>query len=140
MNNSAAINRSERLRVRDRLAAAFLLLIMGAACLSFWIAVPVGVLWALSKATGSFVTHFTLGLVLVPMAMVAFSPVLFWLNALYLRVTGVLARLEADQREAGWSRRIGGPLEPLLIASLVIALIAFAVWFFFYAEDPLVRI
>ena len=67
-------------------------------------------------------------------------PLLFWLNRLYLRVTGVLARLEADQREAGWSRRVGGPLEPLLIASLVIAVIAFAVWFLVYAEDPLVRI
>jgi hypothetical protein len=113
---------------------------MGAACLSFWIAVPVAVLWALSKATGSFIAHFALGLVLVPTAMVAFAPALFWLNGLYLRATGVLARVEADQREAGWSRRVGGPLEPMLIASLVIALIAFAIWFLLYAENPLVRI
>jgi hypothetical protein len=68
--------------------------------------------------------------------MIAFSPVLFWLNGLYLRVSGVLARLEADEREAGWSRRVTGPLEPMLFASFVIALTALTIWFFFYAENP----
>jgi hypothetical protein len=126
-------------RARDRLAAAFVLLVMGAACVAFWIGVPVGVLWALSKATDSFAAHVTLGLILVPTAMFAFSPFLYWLNGLYLRVSGVLARLEADEREAGWRRRVTGPLEPMLIVSFVIAMIALTIWFFFYAENPPLR-
>ena len=68
--------------------------------------------------------------------MVAFAPVLFWLNGLYLRVTGVLARLAADEDETGWQPRVRGPLEPMLMASFLIALTALLVWFFVFAENP----
>jgi hypothetical protein len=119
-----------------RVAGVFVLLVMGVACLVFWIGIPIGGLWALSKATDSFAGHFVLGLLLVPMAMALFSPALFWLNNLYLRVTGVFQRLAEDEREAGWQRRLRGPLEPMLFVSLVVALIALTIWFFFIAEDP----
>ena len=119
-----------------RLAGAFVLVVMAGACIVFWIGIPLGALWALSKATDSFAGHFVLGLLLVPTAMALFSPVLFWLNNLYLRVTGVLERLEEDQLQAGWQRRVRGPLEPMLFLSLAVALIALMVWFFFFAEDP----
>jgi hypothetical protein len=123
-------------RTRDRIAAAFVLVVLVGACLVFWIGIPVGGLWALSKATDSSTGHFVLGLLGVPTAMALFSPVLFWLNWLYLRVSGVLARLEADEEEAGWQRRVRGPLEPILIVSFVVAVIALAIWFFFFAENP----
>ena len=119
-----------------RLAAAFVLLVLGLACLVFWIGIPVGGLWALSKATDSFVTHFVIGLLGVPTAMALFSPVLFWLNFLYLRVSGVLARLEEDELESGWQRRLRGPLEPMLLTSFLVAFVALCVWFFFIAENP----
>jgi hypothetical protein len=119
-----------------RIAGSFVLVVMGAACLVFWVGIPIGGLWGLSKATDSFAGHFVLSLLLIPMAMAAFSPALFWLNNLYLRVTGVLQRLEEDHREAGWQRRIRGPLEPMLFISLVAALVALTVWFFFIAENP----
>ena len=61
---------------------------------------------------------------------------LFWLNGLYLRVTGVLARLAADEEEADWRRRVRGPLEPMLIASFLVALVGLLVWFFVFAENP----
>jgi hypothetical protein len=64
------------------------------------------------------------------------SPILFWLNGLYLRVTGILARLEADEEETGWHRRVRGPLEPLMAISFVIAAVALTIWFFFVAENP----
>ena len=121
---------------RQRLAAAFVVIVLGLACLVFWLGIPIGGLWALSKATDSFVTHFVVGLLGVPMAMALFSPVLFWLNFLYLRVSGVLARLEQDELESGWHRRLRGPLEPMLLASFVVALVALFVWFFFLAENP----
>ena len=33
----------------------------------------------------------------------------------------------------------GGPLEPLLVICFAIALVALVVWFFFFAENPLLR-
>ena len=120
----------------DRIAGAFVLAVLAGCCLLFWIGIPLGVLWALSKATDDAATHFVTGLVGVPMAMAAFSPLLFWLNNLYLRVTGVLTRLAEDEEEAGWQRRVRGPLEPMLFVSLAVAIVALCIWFFFIAEDP----
>jgi hypothetical protein len=122
-----------------RAAGIFVLVVMVAACLTFWIGVPLGGLWVLSKLTDSFATHFVLGLLLIPLAMALFSPALFWLNGLYLRATGVLGRLAADERETGWHRRVRGPLEPMLVVSFLIALVALFVWFFVYAENPPIR-
>ena len=69
--------------------------------------------------------------------MIAFGLLLGWINRLYLRVTGVLARYEAEQEEFGGAPRIlRGPLEPLLVGSLVIALVALDVWFLLLARDP----
>ena len=115
---------------------AFVLAVLVLACVAFWIGVPLATLWALSKATDDGAAHFVGGLIGVPVAMALFAPVLFWLNGLYLRVTGVLARLEADEEEAGWQRRVRGPLEPLLLASFAIAFVALTIWFFVFAEDP----
>ena len=119
-----------------RLAAAFVLVVLGIACIVFWVGIPIAGLWALSKATDSFVTHFVVGLIGVPTAMALFSPVLFWLNFLYLRVSGALERLEEDEVESGWQRRLRGPLEPMLLASFLVALVALCIWFFFVAENP----
>jgi hypothetical protein len=121
---------------RQRIAGAFVLVVLGLACLVFWIGIPVGGLWALSKATDSFAGHFVIGLIGVPTAMALFSPAMFWLNALYLRVTGVLAQLEEEEEETGWQRRVRGPLEPMLFASFAVAIVALIIWFFFFAENP----
>jgi hypothetical protein len=130
---AAGLNQSPA-HTGSRLAGGFVLVVMVLACLFFWIGIPVGGLWALSKATDSFAAHFVIGLIGVPVAMALFSPALFWLNGLYLRVTGVLARLEAEQEETGWHRRVRGPLEPMLVASFVVALAALTIWFFFLAD------
>jgi hypothetical protein len=132
---AGTLNRAHR-GTRERLAGAFVLAVMLLACLVFWIGIPVGGLWALSKATDSFAGHFVIGLIGVPTAMALFSPALFWLNGLYLRVTGVLARLEAEEEETGWHRRVRGPLEPMLVVSFLVALVALTIWFFFVAENP----
>jgi hypothetical protein len=125
-----------RTATADRIAGAFVLVVLAGCCLVFWIGIPLGVLWALSKATDDAATHFVSGLLGVPLAMAAFSPVLFWLNHLYLRITGVLDRLAEDEEESGWHRRVRGPLEPMMLVSLAVAIVALFVWFFFFAEDP----
>ena len=122
--------------IADRVAGAFVLAVLAAACLVFWIGIPLAVLWALSKATEDAATHFVSGLLGVPLAMALFSPLLFFLNNLYLRVTGVLDRLAEDEEESGWQRRVRGPLEPMLFLSLAVAIVALCIWFFFIAEDP----
>ena len=115
---------------------AFVFAVLVLACVTFWIGVPLGTLWALSKATDDGAVHFVGGLIGVPVAMALFSPLLFWLNGLYLRVTGVIARLEADEEEAGWQRRLRGPLEPLLLVSFLIAAVALTIWVFVFAGNP----
>jgi hypothetical protein len=134
---AGAVNPSDRdVSVGERLAGAFVLAVMAVACVIFWIGIPLGFLWALGELTDSFPTHFVGGLLGVPLAMALFAPVLFWLNGLYLRVSGVLAQLVAEQEETGWHRRVRGPLEPMLGVSFAIAVIALCIWFFVFAENP----
>jgi hypothetical protein len=119
---------------RERILGTFVLAVMTVACVGWWIGVPIAVLWGLSHATNDSATHFVAGVVGVPLAMAATAPILIWLNGLYLRVTGILARAQADEDESGWSRSLRGPLEPLMFASLAVAIVALCVWFFFIAD------
>lgn len=119
-----------------RAAGAFVLVVLALSCLVFWIGAPLAVLWALGKATDDATTHAVAGLIGAPLAMALLSPALFWLNNLYLRVSGVLDRLAEDEEESGWHRRVRGPLEPMMVLALAIALVALTIWFVFIAENP----
>jgi hypothetical protein len=67
--------------------------------------------------------------------MLACASGLFWINRLYLRVT--LATEDEDDDDDEEERRwMHGPLEPMLVGSLIIALVLLFVWFFFLAENP----
>lgn len=121
---------------RERIAGAFVLAVLVLACLAWWVAVPALTLWGLSHATDDGTTHFVGGLIGVPLAMALTAPLLLWLNALYLRITGAHARAEADEAETGWRRQLRGPLEPIMFVSLLVAFGALSVWFFFFAESP----
>jgi hypothetical protein len=118
-------------RPLDRLAAVFLLLLMGAGSLVLWIGLPAAVLWALSRVITSSTQHFVAAVIAVPAAMALFAPVLIWLNGLYLRVIGVLQEEDEDRP---W--RLGGPLELILHASMAIAFVALLAWIFFLGERP----
>jgi hypothetical protein len=120
-----------------RLAAVLLLVAMAVGSLALWIVVPVACLYAASKLVGTSGEEYVVGLPMTIAAMVAFGAFLAWLNRLYLRITGVLARYEAEIEELGVAPAfLRGPLEPLLVTSLVIALAVLAVWFFGYAKNP----
>jgi hypothetical protein len=123
-------------RPADRLAAGFLLVLLAVGSLALWIGVPALCLWAASKAADTLAYHFILALLMTLVAMSVWFVFLTWLNQLYMRVSGMAARIEAD-RKAGWAReRFRGPLELFLTASFMIALAALFVWFFFFAENP----
>jgi ABC-type proline/glycine betaine transport system permease subunit len=128
-----AMERKPLVRALDRAAALFLLLLLAAGSLVLWIGIPYGLLWFFSRVTDSWNGHFLMSLVLIPVAMALFAPALFWLNGLYLRVTGAL---RPDEEDDDADRRIRGPLEFFLYLGMVAALIALTVWFFWYANDP----
>jgi hypothetical protein len=120
-----------------RMAAVLLIAAMAVGSLALWLAVPAGCLWAASKLVGTSAEEYVVGLPLTILAMVAFGAFLVWLNRLYLGITGVLARYEAELEEVGGAPPfLRGPLEPLLVSSLVLALVVLAVWFFGYAKNP----
>ena len=119
--------------ILERLAAAFLLTLLALGSLVLWIGVPGATLWAASKLADSLATHFVIGLAMTLTGMIVWGAFLFWLNGLYLRVAG--HGEEPEDPEAP-PRRIRGPLEPLLVGSLLIAIAAVIFWFFAYAENP----
>ena len=120
-----------------RLAGAFVLLVLGAATLVFWIGIPLGGLWLLARVTDSWNGHFLLSLVLIPVGMTLFSPALYWLNGLYLRVTGAP---QPDPEQQGPRHRLQGPLEMFLSAGMAVAVAALLVWFFLFASNPQVTL
>ena len=119
-------------RLRHRATAALVLVVLIAGFL-FWLGgLPVLILWALTKAIESSAQHFVLGLIAVPTAMAWFGLVLIWLNGVYLRLTGAGPVANRD----GLRRPVGGPLEFLLVSSLLVAIVALLIWFFFFAQNP----
>ena len=120
-------------RARDRFVAAFLLCAMAIGSLVLWIGVPAATLYASSKLVDTLAGHFLVALPMTLTAMMIWGSALFWLNGLYLRVTGFFDEPEDPDEPP---RRIRGPLEPILIGSLIIALVALFVWFFGFAENP----
>ena len=120
-----------------RLAALLLLAAMAIGSLALWLAVPAACLYAASKLVGTSGEEYVVGLPMTILAMVAFGAFLAWLNRLYLRITGVLARYEAELEELGVAPQfLHGPLEPLLVTSLAVAIGVLVVWFFAFAKNP----
>ena len=105
---------------------------MAVGSLMLWTAVPAGTLWLVARFADSTVEEFLIGLPVTAAAMIGFVAFLAWVNGLYLRVSGVLAYYRAEEEEygPGVAPRSLGPLEGLLVTSLVVALITLAVWIF----------
>jgi hypothetical protein len=129
--------RNRGLRAVDRLVAWFLLLLMAVGSLVLWIGVPAGCMYASGQWTNTAAEHFVVALPLTLAGMLLFGWLLFWINGIYMRVTGVIqASSEVEDDDEEESRHPRGPLELFLIVSLVIAIIALFAWFFLLAENP----
>ena len=132
-----AIHTRPALSTGDRLVAAFLWLLMAIGSLAMWVAVPAAWLWLAGKITSDQAQHITLSVIGVPLAIILWARGLFWLNRLHMRVTMPLLIRELEEApDDEPPRPIRGPLEPLMVGSLAIALVAMAIWFFFFAETP----
>jgi hypothetical protein len=94
-----------------------------------WTAVPALSLWTASKLSATTAQHYLLALPLTVAAMIVWGALLFALNACYLRLADLSAPNETTQPPRS-------PLEAFLVWSLLIAFIAFLVWFFAFAKNP----
>jgi hypothetical protein len=131
--------------VTASLAAA---IVVGSAVL--WIGIPVAGLWIAGRFTSRAEHFLFVALGGIPVAMVAFGWVLYRINALYLRWRGPdeagardhSAWLVSLSDERGRSRRERAPrqlIDVAMTASLTIALVLMAIWFFFLSKLWLVN-
>lgn len=93
-------------------------IVLGAQAL--WLLIPAGTLWMVGRVVDSTESAFFTALLATPAALIAFSYLLGAANRRYLRL--------ADPG----SRR--GPLDAVLPATIVLALVAGLVWFVFFAS------
>ena len=123
--------------IRDRAAGAFVLALLAVGCLVLWIGIPLACMWGAGKLTDDAADHYLVVLPAVLVGMILWGRGLFWLNRLYLRIRlGSRAWKELNEEDEDEPRWVRGPLEPLLVATLVLALIALFAWFFLLAENP----
>jgi hypothetical protein len=125
--------------------ALLLVLLMAVGSIVMWIGVPLGLVYAASQLADSSrpsVGPYLLILIGLPVGMAIVGKLLGWLDRLHGKLTG---RRE-ERRRASWLRSMraertstvrGGVLDKVMIVSVVLAVIAFSVWFFGFAGSSL---
>jgi hypothetical protein len=110
-----------------------------------WIGVPLGLIYLASRIADSSnpsMGPYLLVLIGLPLGMAAVGRGLGALNRAHIRVTGA----EVDEYRPGWTRslraerqvdRRGGVLDRVMIVSVAVAALVFAVWFFGFAGSSL---
>jgi hypothetical protein len=118
---------------------------MAVGSIVMWIGVPLGLIYAASQLAGSSrpsAGPYVLILVGLPIGMAVVGKLLGVLDRAHGRLTG---RIE-ERRRASWLRSMraertstagGGVLDKVMIVSVALALVAFAVWFFGFAGSSL---
>ena len=126
-------------------AAAALVLLMAIGSVVMWIGVPLGLIYVASQLADSSrpsAGPYLLIILGLPIGMAIVGKLLGMLDRLHGRLTG---RRE-ERRRASWLRSMraertstvrGGVLDKVMIVSVVLAVIAFGVWFFGFAGSSL---
>jgi hypothetical protein len=132
--------------VSRRLTAALLILLMAVGSIALWLAIPVGWIYLASKLVKSSqpsMGPYVLVLVGIPVSMVIVGKLLSALNRVYGEITGTAPEIRVrppwhrsmrDERDAGTPRTV---LDVVMITSVALALLCFAVWFFAFAGSSL---
>ena len=125
--------------------ALMLVLLMAVGSIVMWIGVPLGLVYAASQLADSSrpsVGPYLLILIGLPIGMAIVGKLLGWLDRLHGKLTG---RRE-ERRRSAWLRSMraertsttrGGVLYKVMIVSVVLAVLAFSVWFFAFAGSSL---
>lgn len=139
-------DRSIARAIAEKPAAFFLIALMAVGSVFLWLAIPLGWIWVAShtvKTTQPTLGPYLLILAGVPISMVIVGKLLYKLNGVYERLTG---RTSEVKMQLPWHRSMRGErkvnrrttvLEFVMIWSVSIALVCFAVWFFFFAHAKL---
>lgn len=110
-----------------------------------WLGVPLGLVYLASKLSDSSepsMGPYLLIIIGLPIGMAVVGKGLGALNRAHIRITGT----EVDEYRPGWTRsmrgerkvdRRGGVLDKVMIVSVAVAALVFAVWFFGFAGSSL---
>ena len=120
------------------------------AAINIWTGAPLLAVWVGSQAAaGSRLSMGAVGVVIVVLAAscIALSLALSWMSARYDELTG---RPAAARRTSPWLRSLRGereelsrrrhgisPVERVVVIAVVLGVLAFEVWFFFFAGSSL---
>jgi hypothetical protein len=119
--------------------------LMALGSIVMWIGVPFGLIYLASKLADTpnpSMGPYLVVLLGLPVGMALVGRGLGALNRAHIRLTGA----EVDQYRPGWTRsmrgertveRRGGVLDRVMVISVVVAGVAFAVWFFGFAGSSL---
>jgi hypothetical protein len=108
--------------LRQRMEASLLLGAMFVGCQLLWLGVPAVSLWGLSRFVTTASEYLLGSVILVPTALGAFGCLLGLANSRYLKISA--PPIEDDEEMP----RLHGPLESILPASVVVAVIALLIW------------
>jgi hypothetical protein len=126
-------------------AAIVLVALMAIGSIVMWLGVPLGLIYVASKLADTpnpSMGPYLLVLIGLPIGMAVVGKALGALNRAHIRLTGA----EVDEYRPGWTRslrgeravqRRGGVLDRVMLLSVAIAAVAFAVWFFGFAGSSL---
>ena len=142
----AASRRSTLRTIVTKPVALLLVLLMAVGSVFLWLVVPIGWLWIASHATDTSAPTlgpYLLVIFAIPVTMWIVGRLLYRTNHLYERVTGQDAEVRVQLpwhkslRDSASSGRRTTVLDVVMISSVAIALIAFSIWFFFFAGSSL---
>jgi hypothetical protein len=132
--------------IAEKPAALMLIVVMALGSVGLWLVIPVAWIWFAShtvKTTQPTLGPYMLILFGVPISMFIVGKLLYRTNALYERITGQASEVRV---QLPWHRSMRGErnahrrttvLELVMMISVTIALVAFGVWFFFFAGSSL---
>ena len=130
----------------EKPAAIFLIALMALGSVALWIVIPVAWIYGVSsqiKSTQPTLGPYVLILIGVPTSMFFAGKLLYRLNGVYERITGQASEVRVQMP---WHRSMRGErapqrrttvLELVMMISVTFALIAFGIWFFFFAGSSL---
>jgi hypothetical protein len=108
--------------------------------LVMWIGLPVGWLWLVTRVVKGNPEAYAAALFGCPVTMTVLGLLLARLNAYYLRLSGG----HPAQHRTAWLKSLSGErgarrsrtvLETSMTISVVLAIVAITIWFFFYAHS-----
>jgi hypothetical protein len=129
-----------------RMLAALLIVLMAIGSIVLWLGIPVGWLYLgsrIAKSSQPSMGPYVLILLGIPASMVVVGKLLSRLNRTYGAVTGAAP---AARSRSAWMRSLRGErdsarprtmLDVVMVWSVALALVCFAIWFFAFAGSSL---